>query len=273
MQRRNFIKNTSFSLAGLVLCNGVFSKNNSNKKSLTVVVLMSGGVRYSDIINSEKKQLVFSNQQNNAMNVICKTKVNYTGKILEHTNCLLNTLAGLSSNTTKNIFISNSSSEITKAVALSQIPLNIISTESKNISEPYRNDLAVFENAAQFLKPNENLTLVLNLEDTDIAHSNMASYRQVLNFYTQQINIICAQLFAPHSNENICSKLIIASTLGRNEMNQHDDHPNSNCHHYEPSARKLFCIETSPAKQFNLSFDHQPYESNKVLSNMHKSFI
>ncbi len=54
MKRRNFIKNTGLSLAGIALSNSLFSKNTLENKNLNIIILMSGGVLYSDIIEAKK---------------------------------------------------------------------------------------------------------------------------------------------------------------------------------------------------------------------------
>jgi len=267
MERRNFIKNTGLTIAGLALSKGIYSKNISNLKSLNIIVLLSGGVRYIDIIDETNHQHAILFQEKASMKVVCKSRVNYSGNTLEHDPCVIDFLFGLPNDSSKKILISNKNSTVTKAVADANLPLEIITTSSLNIDHPYRNDAAIFESATTFLNPCENLTLILNLEDTDIAHCNSEKYFDVLNYYNQQINHLCNKLYAKQSVEKYDAKLIVAAVLGRNNFDNEltSEHNKNGCDHYDESARKLFCFETSYAEVFEINFDNQIYNSKELL--------
>ena len=76
MKRRNFIKNTGLTIAGLAFTNSIYSKNNSENKSLNIIILMSGGVGFEDVIDIKNNRILqFFNETQN-INLHCKTNGN-----------------------------------------------------------------------------------------------------------------------------------------------------------------------------------------------------
>ncbi len=271
MKRRNFIRNTGLGIAGLALSNNIYGEKLSTKKSLNIFILMSGGVCFNDIIevkNSPTLKL-FNDYTNIALQ--CKTNVNYTGQRLEHADAMLAVLGSLKDDSVKNIFISNIHSDVTLAVKNSLLPLSVIDTNSQGIVDPYRNDAAVFEKAYQYFEMNDNLNLILNLEDTDIAHYSKEDYEQVLQYYSIQINKL-GKLFYSSDFKNKCNTSItLASVMGRNNFENeiYDEQNQGGADHYDSSARALFSISMSYSAISQVTFDHLNLDSKDLLSSVH----
>ncbi len=265
MKRRNFIKNTGLSFAGIALSNSIFSKNTLENKNLNIIILMSGGVLYSDIIEAKKNSNILFFQQNLNISVNCKTNVKYNGDIMEHENALLAALAGINAIEGKKILITNLNANTTKAVIEAKLPIQIITTAALDTEQPYRNDAAVIEMAMQNLNHSENVTLILNLEDTDIAHCNADEYAKVLDYYNLQINNICQKIYTNEFRKNTAANLSVASVLGRNNYNNELSSHTSATDHYDESARSLFFYNTNYANEFHCNFDTTIYDSSALL--------
>jgi len=267
MKRRNFIKNTGLTLAGLAFTNSIYSKNNSEKKSLNMIILMSGGVGFEDVIDiKNNKILQFFNETQN-INLLCKTNVTYNGKDMEHAASLIPILQTLKENGAKNIFISNCNSDVTKTLIHSKLPVTVVTTTAQNMNAPFRNDAAIFEEAYNYMNLNENVTLILNLEDTDVAHYNKENYFKVLEYYSAQINKFYKSLSSPAYQNNYNTSITVASVLGRNNFNNDgcsDDFEGAT-DHYDESARKIFCLAATFASTTTIKFEHQKYDSKDLL--------
>jgi hypothetical protein len=267
MKRRNFIKNTGLTLAGLAFTNSIYSKNNSENKSLNIIILMSGGVGFEDVIDIKNNRILqfFSETQN--INLHCKTNVTYNGQDMEHAASLIQTLQTLKDNGAKNIIISNSDSEGTKTLIHSNLPVSVITTIAQNMIAPYRNDAAIFEEAYKYLNLNENITLILNLEDTDVAHYSIENYFKVLDYYSAQINKFHEFLSSPTYPNKYTTSITVASVLGRNNFISEvcSDGYKGATDHYDESARKIFCLEAKFASTTTIKFEHQKYDSKDLL--------
>lgn len=269
MKRRNFIKNTGLTLAGLAFTNSIYSKNNSEKKSLNIIILMSGGVGFEDVIDIKNNRILqFFNETQN-INLLCKTNVTYNGKDMEHAASLIPILQTLKDSGTKNIFISNCNSDVNKTLIHSNLPISVVTTIAQNMNAPFRNDAAIFEEAYKYLNLNENVTLILNLEDTDVAHYSKENYFEVLEYYSAQINKFYKFLFSPNYPNNCNTSLTVASVLGRNNFNSDvcSECSEGATDHYDESARKTFCLAATFASTTSLKFEHQKYDSKDLLKN------
>ena len=111
MKRRNFIKNTGLTIAGMAINNHIYSKNSSAKKSLNIIILISGGVQYHDIIDIDKVDFNVLFQNHIPMLVNCNTQLKYTGEILEHAPAVLSVLQGIKGNNERKLFFGNINSE------------------------------------------------------------------------------------------------------------------------------------------------------------------
>lgn len=269
MKRRNFIKSTGLSLAGLAISTGMHSKNLPAAQSLRIIILLSGGLRYNDIIDAESNQSLLFFQEPFSMHVVCKTNVMCSGKALEHSEALFCVLNEMHFDKTKTILISDTHSETTKALINAQLPLEVITTSALKSVHPYRNDAAVFEKAANYVLQNEPLTLILNLDDTDVAHYNTEKYTEVTRYYNTQINALCQQIYNQKFQQKCNAKLMVASVLGRN--NDENLISPEGTHHYNESAKKLFCFESSYADKYRLVYNHNAFESAQMLSSERNS--
>jgi hypothetical protein len=190
----------------------------------------------------------------------------YNGHELEHQTALLYALQALQSNDGKIIFIGNVSSPITQKLMQSNKHIEIIATTSSGEMIPYRNDAAVFQKAQELIKPTSNLTLILNLDDTDVAHYNSSLYFEVLDFYKKKLNALGHQLFQKEHDDNYEVAMIAASVLGRNEAEYIGQTDEKIMHHHEQSSKKLFCFILKPAKETALHFDHDYCDSKQLMS-------
>jgi len=271
MKRRNFIRNTGLGIAGLALSNSIYGKDLSTRKSLNVFILMSGGVCFNDIIGFENNPSLklFDDYANMTLN--CRTNVNYTGQSMEHTAAMIAVLQALKDDSVKNIFISNKHSEVTHAVKNSLLPISVIHTNSKGILEPYRNDAAIFEKAYAYFEWPNNLNLILNLEDTDIAHCNSESYFEVLAHYHLEIKKLCNFLNTSDLWGNFNTTINVASTIGRNGFKNelHNELNQGGTDHYDPSARALFSLSMSCSATSQISFDYSSYDSKDLFSSLY----
>jgi hypothetical protein len=263
MKRRNFIKNTGLTLAGIALTNAIYSKNKSASKSLHLVILMSGGVRFNDIIKTENNGSSLLFQEKGNIQIKCKTKVKYAGTELEHVPSLWAILSQFKNQKGRKILISRPNTEINKLLLDSNLGIEILPSETPSINS-YSNDTAIFELANQCLNGNDDSTIILNLEDTDVAHYNAKSYFEVLNFYKQKIEGLCNKVFTKQFLENFNIKLTVASTIGRNNFN--NEITEGGTDHYHQSARDLFCYEVNYAQHYSFEFDHQNYDSRELLT-------
>jgi hypothetical protein len=277
MKRRNFIKNAGLGIAGLTLSNGIYGKNLSTKKSLNIFILMSGGLCLNDIIEVKNNPTLKLFNEYTNIAIQCKTNVNYTGQCMEHANAMLAVLGALKDDSVKNIFISNVHSEVTLAVKNSFLPLSVIDTNSQGILDPYRNDAAVFEKAYQYFDQPHNFNLILNLEDTDIAHYSKEDYEQVLKYYSFQINKLCKFLYAADFRGKCNTSISVASVLGRNNFENeiYNELNQGGTDHYDSAARALFSLSMSYAAASQISFDHSNFDSKDLLSSslLVKDFI
>lgn len=269
MKRRNFIKNTGLSIAGLAFSNSIYSKNSSEKKSLDIIILMSGGVKYDDLINHNSNKIPFLFQDKSPIFLNCKSNIRYSGKTLEHAPALLEAMHGIQRRSGRKIFISNKNTDTTQAILDAKLDLEMVSTNHSGSLFPYRNDAAVFEMAKKYISSSGLSTLVLNLEDTDIAHCNANHYQEVLNFYRQQINDLCQIIYASQFREFCEAKLMVAALIGRNnfENDVMSFENNAGSDHYDESARMVCSFSTSFAETFQLIYDHQQYNSNDFWNN------
>jgi hypothetical protein len=267
MERRNFIKNTGLGIAGLALSNSIYSKNTSTKKSLEIFILLSGGVCFNDVLDPINNKILSVINQDNNFEILCKTKINYSGDVLEHSDAMFNALNGLNEIASKNIFISNQNSLVTNKIANSNLPLTVVTTNAKNNLSSYRNDLAVFEKAYQYFDSNENIRLILNLEDTDIAHCNGQKYFDVLEHYSFQITKLCNQLFSNEFSNKCQTSITVASVIGRNNFNNdiYSEKYHAGTDHYHESARALFSFQINKSALSNIRFDHTKYDSKDMI--------
>lgn len=267
MKRRNFIKNTGLTIAGLAFTNSIYSKNNSENKSLNIIILMSGGIAFEDVVDIKNNRILqFFNETKN-INLHCKTNVRYNGKDMEHAASLIQTLQTLKDNGDKNIIISNRNSDVTKTLIHSNLPVSVITTIAQNMHAPFRNDAAIFEEAYKYLNLNENITLILNLEDTDVAHYSKENYFKVLDYYSAQINKFHELLSSPANQNKYNTSITVASVLGRNDFNSEvcSEGYQGATDHYDESARKIFCLAATFASTTTIKFEHQKYDSKDLL--------
>jgi hypothetical protein len=263
MKRRNFIKNTGLTIAGLAFSKAIYSKNNSAKKSLHLFILMSGGIQYNDIIKANKNEFSILFQENSSWQVSCKTNVKYTGNEMEHTPAMWAILSQFNNQNNRNIFIGNASAETTKFLSDAHWKGEIISPSTSSIYYPYCNDAAIFDLANQNLNSNDNSTIILNLEDSDIAHYSPEAYYEVLKLYNQKIEALCNKVFTKQFNQKYDVKLTVASALGRNNS-KNEIAEMGGTDHYHVSARDLFCFEAKYEEQTSINFDHQNYDSSEM---------
>lgn len=277
MKRRSFIRNTGLTIAGLAVSKSIFSNNNPALKSLNIIILMSGGVQYHDIIDDHKSGFSLLFQEPISMNLNCCTQVKYSDGILDHTPAVLNVLQGIKNNPDRKIFFGNINSETTRAVKNSDLNVEIMGTSAAPTQNNYRNDAAVFEKAFAYLNANknENKTLILNLEDTDIAHCNREKYLDILNFYNQQINDLCKVIYHQSFSSSYDSKLMLVNVLGRNNFENEifNDDNKGGSDHYHESARDLFSFTTSGSQNHVINFNHETVESKNLLEQLYKTVI
>jgi hypothetical protein len=266
MQRRQFIRNTGLSAAALSIGNALWASNHQSKIKLKVVVLMSGGVAYHDIFPTGEAESAILFREAIPAEIICKTNMQYNGHELEHQTALLYALQALQSNDGKIIFIGNASSPITQKLMQSNHHIEVIATTSSSEIMPYRNDAAVFQKAQELMKPLSNLTLILNLDDTDVAHYNSSLYFEVLDFYKKKLNALGHQLFQKDNHDNYEIAMIAGSVLGRNDAEFIRQTDEGVVHHHEQSSKKLFCFILKPSKQTALHFDHDFCDSKQLMS-------
>lgn len=267
MKRRIFIRNTGLSIAGLAFSNRIYSKNITDKKSLEIVILLCGGIRHNDLIDIENNRIDGLFNDESTLEVNCKKNVRFEGKNLDHSEALLEAIDVFKESKKSGIFISSSNSDITKSVINSAFPFSIIETQAQNNLNAYRNDAAIFDKALQYINPDHNLTLVLNLEDTDIAHCNTQKYFEVINFYKAQINKLCQLVYSPEVRSKCNTSITVASVLGRNNFENeiYDEFNYGAIDHYDQSARALLSIQINYAPNFTVSFDNKNYQSNNML--------
>ncbi len=253
MERRKFLKNTGLGLVGLAIANQSLAKSiTSHNMSKNVYLLISGGIAYDDFMSAFESSFLKEFQANNNLKIDFNTQVNYDGAVLEHAESLCSLLNKLELNNRQAVFISNNNSHTTKAVEQLQLPFEIKKTQSSISELPYRNDEMIFVAAHKAISDYQEI--YLNLEDTDIAHSNKSYYKDVLIYYNQAIGELCKKLFS-HQETAKNSCLHIMSTLGRNSTNCNlydNADGNSSSHHYHESARKLFSIHISGADYYQL---------------------
>ena len=266
MQRRQFIRNTGLSAAALSIGNALWASNHQSKIKLKVVVLMSGGVAYHDIFPSEEAASAILFREAIPAEIICKTNMQYNGDELEHETALLYALQALQPSNEKIIFVGNANSAITQKLMQSNHPIEVIATTSATEMMPYCSDAAVFQKAQELIKPSSNLTLILNLDDSDVAHYNSNLYHEVLDFYKQKLNALGHQLLQKDNHENYEIAMIAASVLGRNEAKYIGQTDEKILHHHEQSSKKLFCFILKPAKETALHFDHDYCDSKQLMS-------
>jgi hypothetical protein len=267
MKRRNFIKNTGLSLAGLALSNSILSKSLPAKKSLNVIILMSGGVNFYDIIDENNNRISVFFNENADIELCCKTKLYYSGKNLEHSDAVLNALHPLKGNPSEYIFISDLNSNSTKTVVESKLPITLVTTKAHSNLEPYRNDAAIFEKAMHYIEAKSNTTIILNIEDTDIAHFEKQKYYDVLQYYNHQIENVCKTVFSSNYRNECNTKISLISVIGRNNFSNeiYNKTNQAGTDHYDETARKLFSIDIAYAENYQLKFDHVPYDSKNLL--------
>lgn len=267
MKRRNFIKTTGLGLAAITSnCSHIFATNGFTKIKLNVVLLLSGGVNLNDIIkNDNNKSICFDS--NFLGKIICHNQIKYSGNILEHPNALLHALQSFRSNTHHQIFIGNQYTESTNCILNSNIPLEIQTVTPLNIDKPYNADAAVFEKAFQKLNPLHDTTVILNLEDTDVAHYSYEKYLEVLSYYSLQLNKISAIIFNESNNQNYHCTLTVASVLGRNGFANDIGSDNfSYCSdHYHENARNLFLLSYQKSSHKTFIFDETPLDSSEFF--------
>ena len=268
MKRRNFIKNAGLSLAGLAISNSIYSKNLPAKKSLNIIILMSGGIDFNDIIDDNNNRISVLFNEHSNLELICKTRLNCSCKNLEHANAVINALHELKGNSSENIFISNTYSDVTKTIMESKLPLTVVTTNAQPSIKPYRNDAAIFKKASQYLNSPNNCTLILNLEDTDIAHFNKQKYYDVLQHYNHQIDLLCKKVYSPDFRNECHTSVSVTSVIGRNNFSNdvYNEIDLSSTDHYDESARKLFSFDIAYAAEHQLKFDHTIYDSKHLLN-------
>lgn len=269
MKRRNFIKNAGLGLAGLALSNNIYSGNLPVKKSLNIYVLMSGGIDFNDIIDEKNNRIHILFDETAQLELHCKTNLTCNSRYLEHPDAVINALHFLNGNPSDNIFISNPNSDVTKTLIDSNLPLTVISTAANNYIHPYRNDAAIFEKAFQLLQNSNHMNMILNLEDTDIAHIDKQKYFDVLKYYNQAIDQLCKKVFSADF-KNTCNIAInVTSVIGRNNFSNeiHNDINQTGTDHYDESARKLFSFDIKYASGYLLNFDHSKYDGKNLFYN------
>lgn len=270
MKRRNFIKTTGLGIAALtVVGNKIYANNEFNKTKLNIVVLLSGGVNFNDIISKKNKQLLcFEN--NFSGKIICHTHLKYSGKNLEHAQALLNALQSFKGNSHKQIFISSENSETTEHVLNSNIPFDILHVKTLNIDKPNNADAAVFEKAFENFTPANDTTVILNLEDTDVAHYNSEKYKEVLSFYSEQITKIAEFIFNDYTSQKYEPTLTVFSVLGRNCFSNEIGSTNMafSSDHYDESARDLFCLSYQKSNHKMILFDDTAIDSSEFFKSI-----
>jgi hypothetical protein len=268
MKRRNFLKNTGLGLAGLTLSKDIFANSIGQKTQLNIVILLSGGVNYNDIItlNSQNYSCFFQADFQGTFS--CKTNIRYYGEMLEHAPALIQSLDAIDEISQKKILITNKSTETTESLIKSKLPLDLVLTNAANVMAPYATDLGIFEKANEYLNTKIPLTLILNLEDTDVAHYNAEKYYQVLSFYDTQIKNLCAQLFQDKREINNHTSITVASVLGRNNFGNEINYQINNwcSDHFHDSARQLFAITMKNSEQKIREFDHREYDSRALCA-------
>ncbi|HRG58898.1 MAG TPA: hypothetical protein PK323_08040 [Bacteroidia bacterium] len=268
MKRRNFIKTTGLGLAVITSnCSNIFATNGFTKIKLNIVVLLSGGVNFNDIVKNDNNNNSICFDSNFQGKIICHNKVKYTGNIMEHADALLAALQPFKSNPHQQIFIGNQYAESTNCILNSNIPLEIHAVSPLTIDKPYNADAAVFEKAFQNLNPLNDTTIILNLEDTDVAHYSYEKYLEVLSYYSLQLNKISAIIFNESNNQNYQCTLTVASVLGRNGFANDIESENfSYCtDHYHENARNLFLLSYQKSSQKTLIFDETPLDSSEFF--------
>lgn len=257
MKRRNFIKNAGLSVAGLALSNSIFGKSSDAVNSRHIIILLSGGVQYFDILQEDANSFSVLFQEEISMKINCFTQLNYSGKEMEHSAATLQALHSIPSPNGKMVYIGNKNSASTKAVKNAALALEVIETSALDQEFPFSNDAAVFEMASHHALSNDYTTIILNLEDTDIAHYNAEKYKEILNFYSQQINQLCRLIYDPSYQKKSATILSVASVLGRN-MNPNEllTQHKGGTDHYDESARKLFAFTTGYSESHQVNFEH-----------------
>jgi hypothetical protein len=266
MKRRNFIKNTGLSIAGLTLANGIFGKNIKTPSSLNIIILVSGGVRYNDVINYNKllNENLFSIK--NSLNVACYTQLKYTGREIEHANCLLHAISNIHNVNGRNLLLTSKKSASETLIKKAQLPIEVIAIDAAHTVNPYKYDEAIFDEALKYLSPNENINLILNLEDTDIAHYNAYQYHKVLDFYFSKINNLCETIFENEFLKTFNTSLTLASVMGRNNFSNEIITANlAGNDHYDESARDLFCIKINAAAHPSINYYADIMSSNDLF--------
>lgn len=267
MERRKFIRNAGLGLAGIAVGSDIFAKTNAKKIQLNIIVLLSGGVRYEDVIAPEGNGFSIFFQNDYAGALTCKTNINYSGKSLEHAPALLDALEGVLSNSSNCVLISSENSDSTSLLKTIDLPVDVIALNAdKNEAAPYRSDKCIFEKSFEFLNPNTDTTIILNLEDSDVAHFSMEQYHEVLSFYGKMTDLLSKKIFDKNNLLRYNPTLTLASVLGRNSEEKTKSHnlKLSYSHHYHESARKLFSFGLVNANSNAVIFDHLECNSKNL---------
>lgn len=260
MKRRNFIKESGLGVIGLTLSGSLINATNINQvNNKHIILLMSGGIDARDVLFTPNSSFDTLYNVKRKTAVVCNTNIKHSGKSFEHAESALHALSNFPFHHHKSLIITYKESELAAKIKTQNFKTEIEFTSVSNEYMPWSRDAQVFNALLQNLYTSKYNTLILNLEDTDIAHSNIQEYKHVLSFYNKQIELLSNAVLTA----NATNRITILSALGRNAIYS-DEFQNQ--HHYEEGSENLFCYDLQYAQTYSFTKDERLKYSHQILS-------